>query len=89
MSGSLSPVARVYNRYKYEEAVRDAQARSAGVFQTVEHPTAGPFETVSPPMRLSDYEMRGEKPAPALGEESEAILLEAGMSAEEIRSILG
>jgi integrase len=27
VSGSLSPVARVYNRYKYEEAVRDAVRR--------------------------------------------------------------
>jgi crotonobetainyl-CoA:carnitine CoA-transferase CaiB-like acyl-CoA transferase len=72
-----------------EEAVRDPQARSTGVFETVEHPTAGPFETVSPPLRLSAYEMKGDRPAPILGEESVAILRDAGLSPEEVEAILG
>ena len=72
-----------------EEAVQDPQARSSGIFETVEHPTAGPFETVAPPMRLSAYEMKGDRPAPKLGEESVAILRDAGLSPEEVEAILG
>jgi crotonobetainyl-CoA:carnitine CoA-transferase CaiB-like acyl-CoA transferase len=74
---------------RLDEAIRDPQARSAGVFQTVEHPTAGPFETVAPPLRLSAYAMRGDRPAPALGAEGEQILREAGLSADEVAAILG
>jgi crotonobetainyl-CoA:carnitine CoA-transferase CaiB-like acyl-CoA transferase len=74
---------------RLDEAIRDPQARSAGVFQTVEHPTAGPFETVAPPLQLSAYPMRGERPAPALGDEGERILREAGLSADEVKAILG
>ena len=66
-----------------------AQARSAGVFQTVEHPTAGPFETIAPPVHLSAHPMRGDRPAPALGAESEQILREAGLSPDEVKAILG
>jgi crotonobetainyl-CoA:carnitine CoA-transferase CaiB-like acyl-CoA transferase len=74
---------------RIDEAIHDPQARAAGCFQTVEHPTAGPFETVSPPMRLSGYEMLGDRPAPALGADSEAILREAGLGPDEVKSILG
>jgi crotonobetainyl-CoA:carnitine CoA-transferase CaiB-like acyl-CoA transferase len=74
---------------RLDEAIRDPQARSAGVFQTVEHPTAGPFETVAPPLQLSAYAMRGDRPAPALGAEGEQILREAGLSADEVAAILG
>lgn len=71
------------------EAVQDPQARANGVFQTVQHPTAGPFETVAPPVRLSAHEMTGDRPAPALGADSEAILLSVGLSPDEVKSILG
>jgi crotonobetainyl-CoA:carnitine CoA-transferase CaiB-like acyl-CoA transferase len=71
------------------EAIRDEQALAAGIFQTVEHPTAGPFETISPPVSLSAFEMKGARPAPALGADGREILREAGLSSEEVESILG
>ncbi|MDG2306230.1 MAG: CoA transferase [Candidatus Binatia bacterium] len=70
------------------EATRDPQARAAGVFTEVEHPVAGRYETIAPPLKMSRHKMRGEKPGPALGEENEALLREAGLSTEEIAQLL-
>ncbi len=71
------------------EAIHDPQARAAGAFQEVDHPTAGRFETVAPPVRMSRHPMRGERPAPALGADSESVLRDAGLSADEIDAALG
>ena len=71
------------------EALRDEQARANGVFASVDHPVAGTFETVTAPIRLSAHPMPGARPAPALGSDSEAILSEAGLSANEIKAALG
>ncbi len=71
------------------EVLSDPQARAMQYFRTVEHPTAGRFETVGPPLRLSAHEMRAERPAPALGADGEAVLREAGLSPEEIAAALG
>jgi crotonobetainyl-CoA:carnitine CoA-transferase CaiB-like acyl-CoA transferase len=71
------------------EAIEDPQARAAGIFSVMEHPTAGPFETISPPLRMSGHEMRGTRPAPALGADAEEILREAGLDADAIARALG
>jgi len=70
------------------EAVRDPQARAAGIFAEVEHPTAGVFETVRPPIRLSGHPMPSRQAAPGLGEHNESVLEEAGLSSDEIREAL-
>ena len=70
------------------EALGDEQARATGVFAPVDHPTAGRYETVAPPIRLSDHEMSGARPAPALGADSRAILSETGLGPEEIDAAL-
>ncbi|MGI9615886.1 MAG: CaiB/BaiF CoA transferase family protein [Acidimicrobiales bacterium] len=70
-------------------AVVDPQVRATGAFDTVEHPTAGAFETVAAPFRMplnDEVGVRG--PAPELGEHSEELLSELlGLSAEEIASL--
>ncbi len=71
------------------EAIEDPQARAAGMFQEVDHPTAGRFESVAPPVRMSRHPMRGEKPAPALGADGEAVLREAGLDEAAIAAALG
>ena len=71
------------------EALRDEQARTNGVFASVDHPVAGTFETVTAPIRLSAHPMPGGRPAPALGGDGEAILAEAGLPAQEIEDALG
>jgi len=71
------------------EILDDPQARAMGYFRPVEHPTAGPFLTVAPPLRLSGHEMPADRPAPALGADSEDVLCEAGLSADEVAAALG
>jgi crotonobetainyl-CoA:carnitine CoA-transferase CaiB-like acyl-CoA transferase len=70
------------------EVVEDPQARAMGYFKTVEHPTAGRFETVAPPFKLSGLPLRGDRPAPALGGHNEAVLAAAGLTQDEIREAL-
>jgi crotonobetainyl-CoA:carnitine CoA-transferase CaiB-like acyl-CoA transferase len=74
---------------KIAEVLEDPQARAMKYFRSVDHPTAGRFETVAPPLCLSEYEMRAERPAPALGADSESVLREAGLSESEITAALG
>ncbi len=71
------------------EAVDDPQARATGVFTEVDHPVAGRYETVAPPVRLSSHAMRGERPAPPLGADTEDALRDAGLGEEEIAAALG
>ncbi|MEL7207582.1 MAG: CoA transferase, partial [Actinomycetota bacterium] len=62
--------------------------RAAGVFQEVEHPEAGTFETVGAPFRMplnDDVGPRG--PAPGQGEHSEQILRVLGYSDAEIADL--
>ena len=69
------------------EAAKDPQAIATGVFTEVEHPVAGRYPTVAPPVKMSRHEMRGEKPAPALGAENESLLRRAGLNDDEIASL--
>ncbi len=71
------------------EALDDPQARAAGVFAAVEHPVAGRYETVAPPVRLSAHPMAGDRPAPALDADTEDVLSRAGLTAEEIAAAMG
>jgi len=71
------------------EAVEDPQARAAGSFQTMRHPTAGEFETVAPPVHLSRTSLRSDRPGPALGADTRDVLAEAGLSQKEIDAIAG
>jgi crotonobetainyl-CoA:carnitine CoA-transferase CaiB-like acyl-CoA transferase len=70
------------------EAIDDGQARTMGYFKTVDHPTAGRFETVAPPFKLSAAPLHGDRPAPALGADNQAVLSGAGLTADEIREAL-
>ena len=70
------------------EAVAEPQVREAGILQTTEHPTAGSFSSVAPPLRMSGFELRSSRPAPALGADSEQVLAEAGLTPEEIAQAL-
>jgi crotonobetainyl-CoA:carnitine CoA-transferase CaiB-like acyl-CoA transferase len=70
------------------EAIEDPQAHAGGVFSTVSHPTAGSFESVAPPLKLSAHPMHETRPAPELGADGEQILREAGLAPEEIKAAL-
>ena len=66
------------------EAVADPQSEQNGCFSTVNHPEHGKFKTVAPPLRLSDFEMPANLPAPQLSAHTEEVLREAGLDDETI-----
>jgi crotonobetainyl-CoA:carnitine CoA-transferase CaiB-like acyl-CoA transferase len=66
------------------ETREDPQIRAMGYFATVDHPELGRFETVGPPLLMSEHPMPADRPAPALGADSEAVLREAGLDEEAI-----
>ena len=53
--------------------------------QTLEHPARGPYRLVAPPVRMT--EPPPARPAPRLGEHTEALLMELGYSAGRISSL--
>jgi len=66
----------------------DPQVRAMGYLRSVEHPTAGRFETMGPPFDLSATPLEATAPAPALGADGETVLREAGLSEAEIAAAL-
>jgi crotonobetainyl-CoA:carnitine CoA-transferase CaiB-like acyl-CoA transferase len=70
------------------ETLDDPQVREMGYFAQVEHPELGRFETVGPPLQMSRHPMPANRPAPALGADSENILRELGLTGDEIAAAL-
>lgn len=70
------------------EAIIDPQARAMGYFESVDHPTAGRFETVGPPFKMSGTPLVADRPAPGLGAHSAEVLREAGLDPHEIEEAL-
>jgi crotonobetainyl-CoA:carnitine CoA-transferase CaiB-like acyl-CoA transferase len=68
-------------------ALSSPQARALGVRVPLEHPALGSVDQVAPPYELSITPATVRTPPPLLGEDSDAILGEAGYSLDEIRSL--
>lgn len=70
-------------------AAVDPQVRAAGVFEPIEHPTAGRFDTIGAPFRMPDNDEVGPRgPAPESGQHSESILTDLlGYSDEEVAEL--
>jgi crotonobetainyl-CoA:carnitine CoA-transferase CaiB-like acyl-CoA transferase len=66
------------------EMLVDPQALLNGTLATVEHPVLGPVRLLGVPVRLSGTPGAPAGPPPDLGEHTDAILAEAGLSAPEI-----
>lgn len=69
---------------KIEELREDKHLRERGVFVNVKHPVLGYIEIVAPIPKLSETPGSVRMPAPILGEHTEQVLLELGISREEI-----
>ena len=61
--------------------------KAVGLFENVTHPSEGAMHTVRSPFRVSGAAQKPDRPAPRLGDSSEAILLEAGFSAAEVQQL--
>ncbi|MEM1315382.1 MAG: CoA transferase, partial [Pseudomonadota bacterium] len=62
----------------------DPQVVAAGLVREIEHPTEGPMSALHAPGRLDGKALPLRRPPPRLGEHTEEVLAEAGLSAAEI-----
>ena len=69
------------------EVTQDPQALANKYFIDVEHPEEGPTHTTGFPWDFSDTPASYRRPAPKLGEHTDEILAECGLSAEEIQKL--
>jgi crotonobetainyl-CoA:carnitine CoA-transferase CaiB-like acyl-CoA transferase len=69
---------------RYADLERDPQIQASEVIVEEEHPRAGRFRTIATPIRFEKTPGTRRTGAPALGEHTDAVLGEAGMSAEEV-----
>ncbi len=70
------------------EVPQDPHAIELGMFPTIEHPTMGPYHTVNAPMRFATADVGPRGPAPAIGQHTEAILVDQGYSAGEVSAMI-
>ena len=95
-SRSLAEWSEVLGQYRLiwapvqtvEEGTRDTQAIANGSFPTVDHPEAGPFRTVAPPLQMSRHALDGTTPAPAVGQHTAEVLTEAGIDPDTVELLV-
>jgi crotonobetainyl-CoA:carnitine CoA-transferase CaiB-like acyl-CoA transferase len=73
--------------YSVPEALDDAQARARGMVQELPHPTVGRVKGLGNPVKMSLTPPVMAKVAPALGEDTDAILRELGLGDGEIAAL--
>lgn len=71
-----------------EDVLADRHLAETGFFREYDHPSEGRIRTPAPPLRFSDSPATIRKGAPRLGEDSRAVLAEAGYSDTEIAGLI-
>ena len=71
-----------------DEMHADPQTIARDMVPEVEHPVAGTVKTIGAPVKFHGTPAGVKRPAPLLGEHTEEVLAEAGLSAEEISAVL-
>ena len=72
---------------RYADLPGDPAVRATGMLTDEEHPRAGRIRTLATPIRFSETPGTIRAPAPRLGEHTEAVLVEAGVTAAELREL--
>ena len=73
--------------HTFESLLEDPHLAATGFFRREAHPTEGPILGMAVPARFSRTPAAPDRPAPGLGLNGEAVLSEAGFSAEEIAGL--
>ncbi|MBF86117.1 MAG: CoA transferase [Acidobacteria bacterium] len=68
----------------YAAVVRDPQIQAREMVVETEHPTLGTIKTLGSPIKLSETPVTPARPAPLLGQHTDAVLREAGYDDAEI-----
>jgi crotonobetainyl-CoA:carnitine CoA-transferase CaiB-like acyl-CoA transferase len=73
--------------YAIDQVFNDPQVQHLGVVQTVQHPVLGPIQLVGQPFTLSRHANALRTASPERGQDTEAVLTELGLSAEEVAGL--
>jgi crotonobetainyl-CoA:carnitine CoA-transferase CaiB-like acyl-CoA transferase len=65
-----------------------AQADALEAVQQLQHPSAGDYRVVGPPVRLDQQVLTYPRPAPALGADTRAVLTQVGLSDANIDGLV-
>ena len=68
----------------YADIPNDPQVQWGGMVQTLRYPEIGDYKVIGNPVRLSETPPSYRTPPPTLGADTDAILSEAGLTADEI-----
>ena len=71
----------------YRDVMRDPHVRAREMVVETDHPTLGRMSTLGTPLKLSDTPLTPGRPAPLLGQHTDAVLRDAGYRPVEIRSL--
>jgi crotonobetainyl-CoA:carnitine CoA-transferase CaiB-like acyl-CoA transferase len=66
------------------QVLASPQLAALGSVQELEHPTAGAYRLLSPPLRIDREMLSYLTPAPVLGSDTRVVLAEAGLAAADI-----
>jgi crotonobetainyl-CoA:carnitine CoA-transferase CaiB-like acyl-CoA transferase len=69
---------------RYRDLETDPQIRASRMFVEETHPRAGRFPTLATPIRFSRTPGGSHRPAPLLGEDTDAVLRESGVAPDDI-----
>ncbi|MCB1647105.1 MAG: CoA transferase [Pseudomonadales bacterium] len=69
------------------EVAEDKQAEAIGMFPTLTDPQRGEYRTVNIPMRFKRADVTPRGPSPAIGEHTEQVLTQAGLTADELQRL--
>ena len=73
--------------YAMNEVYADPQVRAREMVVETEHPAAGRIRNIGIPIKLSETPGAFRRPAPALGEHTDEVLREMGVSEERVASL--
>jgi crotonobetainyl-CoA:carnitine CoA-transferase CaiB-like acyl-CoA transferase len=70
------------------EALASSQVKALGAVQELEHPAAGQYRLIGPPLRIGHAPLGYPSPAPALGADTIAVLADAGLTTEQVDGLI-
>lgn len=71
----------------YDEALSDPHILAREMVVELEHPLIGPMRTIGPPTKFSTIDYAVRAPAPWLGQHTREVLLETGLSEEDVQAL--